>query len=318
MDKRKILVTAVKGDIGNSYAEAAYGEEFSLVGCDMDALLCANPCLEEFFQVPPAGQSQKYFDTLNNIIEKLRIDIVVPISEPEIKAFHENRKIWASWKTKVLINNEMILDNFLDKYQTAKYLEANGFKAPKSYLLKDYKGQLSFPLMLKPRYSWGSKDNWKIESDTDLSYFKQKNDGKYVIQEYLGHDNEEYTTGIFSDGKNVTSITFRRKLGLGGSSSEVILADSKKMDDLAEKLARKVNLVGAINVQTRLYKGEFFPFEINPRFSSTLGFRKQFGFSDCLWWPRIALGGNFAYKRQFKSGKGVRYFTKCFVEMERT
>lgn len=316
MDKKRILVTAVKGDIGNSYAQSVYGEEFSLVGCDMDPLLCKNACLESFFQVPPANQPKEYLKAIKNIVEKASIDVVVPISEPEIKTFHENRGIWSSWRSKVLINNEVVLDNFLDKYKTIKYLKSIGIRIPKTYLLKDYQDQLPFPMIIKPRNSWGSKDTRKIESHLDINYFKQKDDGTYIIQEYLGKDDEEYTTGVFSSGENVESITFRRKLGIGGSSTEVIFINSKIADDLARKLARKVNLVGAINVQTRLCDGEFIPFEINPRFSSTLSFRKKFGFSDCLWWPRVSLGGTFSYKPQHKSGKGVRYFTECCVELD--
>ena len=100
-------------------------------------------------------------------------------------------------------------------------------------------------------------------------------------------------------------------------SVEVSLADSSVMDCMAQKIAIETNLVGSINIQTRLCDGEFIPFEINPRFSSTLCFRKQFGFSDCLWWPRICLGGEYAYKRQYKSGRGMRYLAECYKEMDR-
>ncbi|MCK5013458.1 MAG: ATP-grasp domain-containing protein [Candidatus Omnitrophica bacterium] len=317
MNKKTVLVTAIGGDIGNSYARFVCGEEFSLIGCDMNQLLCQNADIERFFQVPPASQPHEYLDAIKDIVEKSNVDLIVPISEPEIKTFHDNRGIWSSWKERVLINNELILDNFLDKYKTVKYLESIGFKTPKTYFLKDYQNQLSFPMIIKPINSCGSKDIWKIKSDLDIDYFKQKDDGIYLIQEYLGGDDQEYTTGIFSDGKDIASITFKRKLGPGGTSAEVILMDSEIMDDMVQKLACKINLVGSINIQTRLCNGEFIPFEINPRFSSTLGFRKQFGFSDCLWWPRICLGGEYTYRRQCKSGKGVRYFTECYVEMDR-
>ncbi len=316
-NKKVVFISAVGGDIGNTCAKSISGEEFLLVGCDMKPLPCQNLFLEQFFQVPPASQAREYFDAMKNIIKKANVDLIVPISEAEIKTFHDHRKVWSSWKVKVLINNECILNNFLDKYNTVTYLAQIGIKVPKTYLLQDYQGQLDFPMIIKRRIGWGSKNVWKVESDIDLDYFRQKNDGTYLIQECIGQDDQEYTTGIFSDGNNISSITFKRKLGLGGLSVEVELADSPVMDRLAQKIARKTNLIGSINVQTRLRDGTFIPFEINPRFSSTVGFRKQFGFSDCLWWPRFLLGKEYSYKRQYKSGRGVRYLTESYAEMNR-
>lgn len=316
-NKKVVLISAVGGDIGSTCAKSISGEEFLIVGCDMNPSPCPNPFLEQFMQVPSATQPQAYLDVMEDIIKKANVDLVVPISEAEIRAFHEHREIWASWRAKVLINNECILNNFLDKYNTVTYLEQIGIKAPKTYLLQNYQGQLDFPMIIKRRIGWGSKNIWKVESDIDLNYFRQKDDGTYLIQEYLGQDDQEYTTGIFSDGKNISSITFKRKLGLGGLSVEVELADSPVMDQMVQKLARQTNLTGSINVQTRLCDGTFIPFEINPRFSSTVGFRKQFGFADCLWWPRVCLGEAHVYKKQYRSGKGTRYLTESYAEMVR-
>jgi len=316
MDKKVILVTAVAGDIGSSYVDSAYGEEFTLLGCDMEHLVCPNGQIERFFRVPPAERTEDYFTAIADIKEKAHVDVIVPISEAEIRAFHENRNIWSTWKAKVLINNETILDNFLDKYKTVQYLNSIGIKTPQTYWLRDFNGQLPYPLVMKTATGWGSKGIVIAESDLDIEYYKRKDDGTYLVQERVGSINEEYTVGVFSDGKTTASITFKRKLDYGWSK-EVIYVESGKMDKLAQRIAERTGLVGSINIQSRLSDGEFIPFEINPRFSGTLPFRKKFGFADCLWWPRVILGGGYTYSRQYKSGKGVRYFTECFVEKER-
>ena len=316
-DRKVILITAVGGDIGNSYAKSVANEEFSLIGCDINSSKCEKSLFEQLFQVPSASQPQKYLDAIKNICHEYAVDLVVPICEPEIKTFHENRKECSSWKTQVLINNDLILDNFLDKYKTMKYLESIDIKVPKTYLLKDYRDQLGYPMIVKRRNSCGSKNIWKVEANVDLEYLKRKDDGMYLIQEYLQKDDQEFTTGVFSDGKNISSITFKRRLGLGGLSVEVDLADSPEMDGMVEKIARETKLIGSINIQSRLCEGTYIPFEINPRFSSTLSFRKQFGFADCLWWPRVGLGGAYEYKRQYKSGHGERYLAESYAEMNR-
>ena len=315
-NKRTVLVTAIGGDIGQTYAKSITGEEFVIMGCDVNAWPGEHSVLQQFFRVPSASNSGEYLESIKSIVEKAQVDIVVPISEPEIKAFHESREIWSSWNVKVLINNSCILDHFLDKYKTAMYLRSIGIKVPETFLLDEYQGELSFPAIVKSRTGCGSRNVWKVESDIDLTYCKQKSDGNFLIQECIGTPDQEYTTGIFSDGTNVSSITFKRKLGLGSLSVEVELVDDPFLEHMARIIAAQTGLVGAINVQSRLDRDEFIPFEINPRFSSTVGFRKHFGFPDCLWWPRVSVGESYSYTKLFKAGRGTRYLTERYVGME--
>jgi len=141
-NKKVVLVTAIGGDIGSSYVKSVAGEEFSLVGCDMKPASCSSLSLELIFQVPSADQQKEYLNAIKNIMEEAEVDLIVPISEPEIEAFHKNRQVWSTWGVEVLINNEFILNHFLDKYKTVKYLSSIGIKTPDTYLLTDYQDQL--------------------------------------------------------------------------------------------------------------------------------------------------------------------------------
>jgi carbamoyl-phosphate synthase large subunit len=316
-NKKTLLITAIGGDIGHAFAKAVAGEEFFLIGCDVRSVLDDHGLFERCFRVPPASHVEEYLGAIREIAGETGADLIVPISEPEIKAFHERREAWASWKNKVLINNEVILNHFLDKYNTVTYLQSIGIRVPQTWLLKAYTGQLAFPMIIKKRSGCGNKGTWKVESEIDLNYFRQKDDGSFLVQEYLGRDDQEFTTGIFSDGKNTASITFKRRLGMGGLSVEVDLADAPELEHKAQTIARHTQLRGSINVQSRFSDGVYIPFEINPRLSSTLSFRKAFGFCDCLWWPRVCLGGAFKYQRQYKAGRGARYLAESYSQMDR-
>ncbi|MCR4321639.1 MAG: ATP-grasp domain-containing protein [Candidatus Brocadiaceae bacterium] len=117
----------------------------------------------------------------------------------------------------------------------------------------------------------------------------------------------------------MSSITFRRKLGLGGLSVEAVLVDEPFIGHLASKIAAATGLIGSINIQTRrMADGNIFiPFEINPRLSSTHLFRKRFGFNDLLWWLNVLNGKGYYYEKQYKSGRAVRYVSECYFDMEK-
>ena len=150
----------------------------------------------------------------------------------------------------------------------------------------------------------------------DLEYISKKNDDSLLIQECIGSNKEEYTTGVFSDGDIVSSITFRRKLGCGSMSREAILVDEPYLHNIAQHIARDMGLIGSINIQSRRVGNDFIVFEINPRLSSTLLFRKKFGFDDAVWWLNVLLGKGYYYQRKFKSGRAARSLTECYFDME--
>lgn len=318
MRKDVILVSAVSGDIGCSAVRSLSEEGYKIIGCDMNPYTPVLPLLQKFYKAPPASEETEYIAFIKDIIYRENVGFFVPISEPEIKILNVRREDFSVQNVKLLINNRIILDSFLDKLKTAQYLSNIAAKVPKTALLREYDGSFDFPLIVKPRTGCGSKRIWKVEDSKDLDYVRLKDDGQLIVQEYVGSDSEEYTTGVFSDGRKVSSITFRRKLGFGGLSVEAVLVDEPFIEHLASKIAAATDLIGSINIQTRrMADGNIFiPFEINPRLSSTHLFRKRFGFDDLVWWLNVLNGKGYYYEKQYKSGRAVRYVSECYFDVE--
>jgi carbamoyl-phosphate synthase large subunit len=276
-----------------------------------------NSMLDSFFKAPAASDQDKYMAFLKDVISAEQVDAFLPISEPEIEVLNERRDEIESLGVKLLLNNQLIIDNFLDKLRMAHFLKNLGIKTPRTILLRDYDGSIGFPLIIKPRRGYGSKHLWKVEDEDDLAYVKKKDDGLLIVQEYLGRIEEEYTTGVFSDGCKVSSITFKRRIGFGGLSAEAVYSECPFLEELSEKIASSTDLRGCINIQSRrIDENLFVPFEINPRLSSTLPFRKHFGFDDAVWWLHILFGESYSYIRKFKAGKVVRFVSDYYFDME--
>jgi hypothetical protein len=180
-----------------------------------------------------------------------------------------------------------------------------------------YDGTFGFPIIVKPRKGYGSKRLWLVEDEVDLAYVRKRDEGLLIAQECIGSGDEEYTTGVFSDGSRVSSITFRRRLGFGGLSAEAEYSERPFLDALSERVATATNLRGSINIQSRRMGDDLFiPFEINPRLSSTLSLRKHFGFDDAVWWLEALRGKGHRYERKFRAGKMVRFVSDYYFDME--
>lgn len=310
-----VLISGVCGDIGCSVVRSLRGAVERVVGCDMRSHSPVHNLLDNFYEVPAAMESDRYLMRLKDIIVQQGISFFLPTSEPEIRLINENRNLMQELSLKVLINDRAIIGTFLDKLQTTRFLQGIGVIVPRTEMLRDYKGELDFPVIVKPRTGYGSKRIWRADNFEDLDYLRRKDDGLLIVQEYIGEDTEEYTTGVFSDGHSVSSITFRRKLGFGGLSVEAVLADTPAMDELARRISTAIQLRGCINIQTRRVGDTFIPFEINPRLSSTVLIRKQFGFDDAVWWLDLLCGKPFHYRKRYQSGKVIRCVSECYFDM---
>ncbi|RXI47036.1 hypothetical protein DP130_10310 [Clostridium tetani] len=315
--KKNILVTGIGGDIGQGIIKCLIDVNYAsnLYGCDLDKYAAGQKLVKDFFLAPRVDVEEKYIEFLKKIIEEKNIEYIVPSTEAEIKLLGKYRNSKVFKDVNILINNQLILDTFLDKYKTITFFYENKIMCPKTYLIQEFTEQLPFPVILKLREGAGRKGFFIVNNKDDLTYFK-RNYKKTIIQEIVGDIDHEYTIGVFSDGKKVNSIGFRRYLGYGSLSKYVEIENDTKIQELAEKIASITNLKGSINIQARKVKGDYIPFEINPRLSSTLYFRNYFGFQDLKWWIDINENIEVEYKPRYSKGIGIKTVGEVFFELE--
>lgn len=171
--------------------------------------------------------------------------------------------------------------------------------------------KMDFPFLVKPNHhSGGSNHIEVIQDEMDFSQFhgrfaQQRID--FVAQEYIDAPEEEYTIGVMSDleGKIISSFALLRDLSAprcrklsvkskyakGASSRDIVVSGGLTqgyVDDFSEArkwgeaVACAFESTGPLNIQCRRYGGDFYAFEINPRFSATTAIRSAMGHNDVL------------------------------------
>jgi carbamoyl-phosphate synthase large subunit len=319
MKKTAILVTGVGGDIGENIVKCLEecGQDITLYGCDADKYPSGRSRVKECFVSPRADNKDAYSKFLDKIIQEKKIDYIFPSSEIEIDYFNLNRGLYDGKGVRLIINNKTILDNFLDKYNTSMCMKKHGLAYPKTFLIDEYKNELPYPVILKKRKGSGSKIVLVVKNDKEMEFYREKHRNEdMIVQEYLGSVDEEYTIGVFSDGKNIYCMAFRRYLSSDvGVTKYAELVIDKEIDNMAKKIAECSGLNGCFNVQARKTKSSYIPFEINPRISGTAYVRHHFGFKDVQWWLDILENRPVSYTLVYKSGVGVRSISETFFDM---
>jgi carbamoyl-phosphate synthase large subunit len=282
-NKTNILVTGCGGDIGQSIGkilkESSYVQE--IYGCDISEKNAAKFIYKNFFLGLPYT-NDNYLINLEKVIVQNNIDIVMPVSEPELRYFSRVNILDNIGPAKMVTASKRALEIGFDKYETAMFLEKEQLPFPETFNIESVNSVKNFPVVLKSRTGSGSS-NVHIVNDQESFLFIQKNNPDYVIQEYLEGDKGEFTCGVFRSKQGIIrTIILKREL-MGGFSGYGEVSKDNEIEEILIQIATKLELEGSINVQLRVTKKGPVVFEINPRFSSTVRFRDLFGFQDVIW-----------------------------------
>lgn len=284
---QNLFLTGCGGDIAISIARLVREDGLAtrLIGADVQKDHAGQAFFDEVIQLPRAD-SPGYLDALGSVVAAYEPDLVVPLSEAELARLSAEN-IPEQLRSRLLMANARSIQVGLDKLLTFETLSAAGIPVPRTGLV-GHGPPPPLPCIVKLRRGQGSKGLTLVE-DWNVHHVFSTRAGD-LWQEYLSESDQEFTCGLFrSATQPLRSIVFRRTLSGGLTGSAEVVEDSRISREL-ERIADALELEGAINVQLRLEKGEPRIFEINPRFSSTVGFRHRLGFRDFEWSVLTAFG----------------------------
>lgn len=277
-----ILITGCGGDIAISVARLVRElvDGCHLIGTDIHSDHPASVFFDTVRTVPRADAAD-YTRVMAKLVEEQGVDVVIPMSEAELKVFLAHDALERFHDAKVISASRFALETGLDKLKTARLIEESGLAAPWTVVVGESEPN-NTPCILKARSGQGSKSVSIVQTSEQAARYSATRRGD-IWQELLGDADHEFTCGLFR-APNVAarSIAIRRKLQGGLTGSGEVVHDDAISEYLA-KIADALNLRGSINVQLRMTDRGPVAFEINPRFSSTVLFRHRMGFQDFLW-----------------------------------
>ena len=294
----KVLISGVADDIGFGIGRILKEWNFfeNLHGVDISE---DHPGSLIFDQVgvAPRANADNYLEWLTDYILTNQIDLLVPTSEAEIFAISNNLSAIKSL-CKVLINDEVLIKNSLDKNKTLKYLNAAGIKVPTHGIVGVGDKPMQYPVIVKPRRGQGSKGFRKISADSELLELTEE----YVWQEYLSPDDEEYTCAVYVSKELKSRILLLKRVLVGGYTGRAIVVKNIEIEEYVKQIIEAWNVAGLYNIQLRLTDDGPKLFEINPRVSSTVVFRDKLGFKDLKWWVLETLGMELPHYEEVCAG----------------
>lgn len=316
-----------------------------VIGTDLSADIASQSGSDVCLALPRAN-SADYVEKLLDVCNRERVDVLLPGSEPELRVIAAHAEEIRQHVKLLAVNDEKLISICSDKFATNRFLEANGFVSPRSWLiagLDDLAEVEGFPLIAKPVTGGGSQNVYLIQNQDELhliSGFLLRYFDSILLQEYVGHVSEEYTVGVLFDGEGrlINSIALNRFI-LSSLSNRLRVPNRTGRSELGETLAissgvsqgrvdafdivrdqcERVGLAlgarYAINVQCRVSQGKVMIFEINPRFSGTSSIRAMLGFNEPEFLIRKhILGEQIPDRPTYRYGTVLRGLKEILVE----
>lgn len=275
-----VLITGIGGDISQGVATILRESrpDLRLIGVDIHAQHGGHLFVDQFSLVPNAS-SPNYVDVIKAIVRKYSVDVVIPMSEPELGATRPFPELAPG--VKWITAGGQVVGAGLDKLETMRALAGLGVPVPWTLPVSDGP-PISYPCILKNRSGSGSRAVFTVASDEDVDHLI-KHYPDAIFQEMLEPADREVTCAVYRrrDGV-VASLLMLRRL-TGGFTGWAKVIKDEETSRMCELIAQGLDLRGSMNIQLRLTDKGPRVFEINPRFSSTVLMRHRIGYSDVLW-----------------------------------
>lgn len=247
----------------------------------------------------PAVYDPEYVNITLNICKEQKIDALISLNDLELPILAENKARFEALGVKVIVSDPKVIDIAFDKYKTAQWVESLGLVAPKTYVrLEDVKralakGEIEFPLFMKPRWGSGSIGLESIADMEELDIYynllmkKIKKTilatasvgNEYIlIQEKL--TGNEFGLDVMNDlrGRNV-AVSVKRKLAMrAGETDKAMTVDLSEVRELGRRIGEALGHIGNLDVDImQRADGAYCVLELNPRFGGGFPFSYEAG-----------------------------------------
>lgn len=301
-----ILVSGASGLVGYGILKSLKGHK--LIGTTIYDFSIAPAFCNIVEKILPTSD-KNYIDNLCEIIQKHKVDMIIPSIECDMYKWNEERELLSTLSFPLLNNQELIALCY-DKW--VFYLELKYSNPEYAIDTSCYNGFYQFPVpfLLKPRHGFGSKGIIKINNQKDLLHCLRFD---MMLQPIIGSDDEEYTvSGFFDkDSSLIDYFPLRRKL-VNGSTGEAIVED-RNFGKILTDLAKTFKPIGATNFQFRFDGDQPKLLEINPRISSATSIRTLFGYNESRMSVEYFLNGKLPEVTEKPIGRKAIRYTEDYI-----
>jgi carbamoyl-phosphate synthase large subunit len=252
---------------------AAYervGDEGHIVAVDVDRLAPALHTLgpRDNTYVVPRTVSKEYIPALIDICRKDRVDLVIPLIDPDIVVLARHADEFRAAGARAAVPDQQAAEIAADKWLTGTFFRDLGLPVPHTKRAADeLTGEL--PVVVKPRFGSAAHDVYVARSPEDLAY-SRAHVSDPLFQEYL--PGPEITTDVIVGlgGELLATVSRQRIAVRAGEVAKGKTIHDRRIAEACARIAAALGVRCPITVQCIFKDGTPYFTEINARLGGGL------------------------------------------------
>lgn len=287
------------------YLAAYFKEALKEAGCG-GLVHCANsqpsPAMAygDRSVVTPLIYDKDYIPFLLEYCKSQEIRLLIPLFDIDIPVLAARREEFEKIGTFVVTADLETVEICNDKWKTAELLGKMGIKVPATWLSVDKalkaaeEGNVSFPLMVKPRWGMGSLSVFRAENEEELRVLAKKS-RREIMASYLRYESgqdaescvliqqllkgQEYGLDVINDfqGHYCNTIVKRKSAMRSGETDAAVTEENKELAALGERLSGLLRHRGNLDVDVFGCEDGYYVIEMNARFGGGYPFSHAAG-----------------------------------------
>jgi len=216
------------------------------------------------YELVPLKDDPQYVPRLREIVVMHEVGLIVPVTDIDQGVVSARRDELGA---PVLLPDDDVVRRTADKYLAHVVLEEHGIASPPTWLPAELPDNLPFPVLVKARTGYGSRNIFRARDRAELDFFLGHTEVESMVQARCA--GEEFSIDVFCDldGRCLNAIPRTMIESKGGESIKGMTVDDAELIELGQRVAEALPLKGPGTVQCfREPDGTLPVTDVNPRF----------------------------------------------------
>jgi carbamoyl-phosphate synthase large subunit len=212
----------------------------------------------------PRVEDPGYIPSLAAAVAEHGVELILPLTDLDMTILARNRERLGAL---VLLPPAEVAERTNDKFVTHLFLQERGIGSPAAWLPDELPADLPYPVLVKARRGFGSRNIFRAESREELDFFLARTPAESFVQEVCV--GEEFSMDVFCDleGQCLNSIPRTMIESKGGESIKGMTIADEELVALGRDVSEALGVVGPATVQCfRSTPGDCRVTDVNLRF----------------------------------------------------
>lgn len=248
------------------------------------------------YVLTPQIYDDNYIDFLLEFCKNKSIAVIISLFDIDLPVLAKNKRRFEDNGIRVVVSDENVTDICNDKWKTYKFLKSIGLNQAKTYIslnevFSDLDSKdISFPLILKPRWGMGSIGIYQAENIEELHILYEKIK-RTIFNSYLKYESQidessciliqekiigqEFGLEILNnlESEYVTTIAKKKIAMRAGETDIAEIVDNSTFENISKKISQNLKHIANLDVDCFVTSdNEVFVLEMNCRFGGQYPF----------------------------------------------